>query len=168
MKKGDMDFLIKFAAASSAAFLLSGCTSEIESGSSAESSESAEKQDSAVTAPKEQQSSRESNNAQDPVALTPADKPVSRPTLAVVYGPPPNYKHAQKSNQSSEVVKQNLESELEVNAIDWQEKDPLVTINDENYRVGDTFRGYTIIEIRETEVVFRDPLGEKVIKSMYE
>ena len=53
---------------------------------------------------------------------------------------------------------------VKVTAIYWSPVDPLATINDENYRVGDTVNGHTIIEIRKTEVVFRDPQGEEVVK----
>lgn len=156
MKKSDRDFLIKFAAASSAAFLLSGCTSEIEHGPSPDSRESAEAQDSAVTAPEEQHSSRESNNAQDSATSTRADQPAFRPPItAVLYGPPPNWEKTH-------------ESELKLSAIYWNPSDPLVTINDENYRVGDIVNGYKILEIRKTEVLFINSQGEKSVKQFYD
>lgn len=57
---------------------------------------------------------------------------------------------------------------VELNAIYWNPQDPLVTIDDENYRVGDKIKGFTILEIRKTEVVFRSPLGDKVVKYFYD
>lgn len=142
MKKCDMDFLVKFAAASTAAFLFSGCTSESEPDPSPVSSESAEAQDSA--------------------ALTPVDRFAFSPRAVVLYGPPPRSK-----NQSSEVEgeKQNIDS-VQLNAIYWNPTNPLVTINDENYRVGNTVNGYKILEIREAEVVFRSPQGKVVVREL--
>lgn len=45
---------------------------------------------------------------------------------------------------------------------------PIVTINGENYRTGELIQGHRIIEIRETEVVFEDPMGDKVVKYFYD
>ena len=61
-------------------------------------------------------------------------------------------------------------SNLKINlsAIYWSPVDPIVTINDENYRVGELIQGHRIIEIRKTEVVFEDPMGEKVVKYFYD
>ena len=47
-------------------------------------------------------------------------------------------------------------------------RNPIVGIDGEHYRVGDKVHGHTIMEIRETEVVFRSPLGEKVVEYFYE
>lgn len=60
--------------------------------------------------------------------------------------------------------------DLDLSAIYWNEREPLATINDKNYKVGDKVKGtgFTILEIRETEVLFRSPTGEKVLKSIYE
>jgi hypothetical protein len=55
-----------------------------------------------------------------------------------------------------------------LSAIYWNPSDPLVTIDNENYRVGDKVKGFTILEIRKTEVVFRSPLGDKVVKYFYD
>jgi len=57
---------------------------------------------------------------------------------------------------------------VKLSAIYWNPQDPLITIDDENYRVGDKVKGFTILEIRKTEVVFRSPLGDKVIKYFYD
>jgi len=57
---------------------------------------------------------------------------------------------------------------VELKAIYFSTKDPLVTIDNENYRVGDKVKGFTIIEIRRTEVVFRSPLGDKIVKYFYD
>ncbi len=55
-----------------------------------------------------------------------------------------------------------------LSAIYWNPTEPLVTIDDENYYVGDKVKGFTILEIRKTEVVFRSPMGEKVVKYFYD
>lgn len=57
---------------------------------------------------------------------------------------------------------------VKLSAIYWSPQDPLVTIDNENYRVGDKVKGFTILEIRKTEVVFRSPLGDKIIKYFYD
>jgi len=59
---------------------------------------------------------------------------------------------------------------VKMQAIYWSPRveDSLVTIDNENYRVGDKIHGFTIMEIRKTEVVFRNPLGDKIIKYFYE
>ena len=58
---------------------------------------------------------------------------------------------------------------IKLSAIYYSTQDPLVTIDDENYRVGDKIKGgFTILEIRKTEVVFRSPLGDKIVKYMYD
>ncbi len=64
----------------------------------------------------------------------------------------------------------NDPNELNVvlSAIYWNPRDPLVTIDNENYYVGDKIKGFTILEIRKTEVVFRSPAGEKVVKYFYD
>jgi len=56
---------------------------------------------------------------------------------------------------------------IELSAIYWNSHDPIATINDENYHVGEVIQGHRIIEIRETEVVFEDPMGEKVVIYLY-
>ena len=58
--------------------------------------------------------------------------------------------------------------DIKLRAIYWNPHDPLVTINDENYHVGDKVNGFTILEIRKTEVVFRSPAGEKIVKYFYD
>ena len=57
---------------------------------------------------------------------------------------------------------------VKLSGIYWSERDPLVSIDGENYRVGDKIHGFTILEIRKTEVVFRSPLGEKIVKYFYD
>lgn len=57
---------------------------------------------------------------------------------------------------------------IKLTAIYWNPNDPLVTIDDDNYHVGDKIKGFTILEIRKTEVVFRSPGGEKVVKYFYD
>jgi hypothetical protein len=58
--------------------------------------------------------------------------------------------------------------DVELKAIYWNPREPLVTLGNENYRVGEKVQGFTIMEIRKTEVVFRSPLGETVVKYFYE
>lgn len=57
---------------------------------------------------------------------------------------------------------------VKLSAIYWNPQDPLVTIDNENYRTGDKIKGFTILEIRKTEVVFRSPLGDKIVKYFYD
>ncbi|MEE9369730.1 MAG: hypothetical protein V3V05_12850 [Pontiella sp.] len=58
--------------------------------------------------------------------------------------------------------------DVELKAIYWSPRDPLVTLGDENYRVGEKIQGFTIAEIRKTEVVFKSPLGDTVVKYFYD
>lgn len=57
---------------------------------------------------------------------------------------------------------------IKLSAIYWNPNDPIVTINGENYRVGEMIQNHRIIEIRKTEVIFEDPMGEKVIIYFYD
>lgn len=57
---------------------------------------------------------------------------------------------------------------VELNAIYWNPESPLITIGKENYKVGEKIQGFTIVEIRKTEVVFQSPLGEEVVKYFYD
>ncbi len=68
-----------------------------------------------------------------------------------------------------EAVKQDPRKlNVELKAIYWSTRDPIVTIGDENYKVGEKIGGFTIEEIRKTEVVFRSPFGDKVVKYFYD
>ena len=66
------------------------------------------------------------------------------------------------ANQNSGKLK------IELNAIYWNPTDPIATINDENYHVGDMIQNHRIIEIRKTAVVFEDPMGEKIVINFYD
>ena len=55
--------------------------------------------------------------------------------------------------------------DIKLSAIYWNEKDPLVTIDNENYRVGDKVNGFTILEISKTSIIPRNPAGEIVTKN---
>ena len=55
-----------------------------------------------------------------------------------------------------------------LSGIYWSSHDPIVTINGKNYHVGEQIQGHRIVEISKTEVVFEDPLGEKIIKYFYD
>ncbi len=57
---------------------------------------------------------------------------------------------------------------IKLSAIYWSPNDPIATINGENYRVGEMIQAHRIIEIRKTEVVFEDPMGDKVVKYFYD
>ena len=57
---------------------------------------------------------------------------------------------------------------IELSGIYWSPSDPIATINGENCHIGDSVQGHRIVEIRKTEVVFEDPMGEKVIKYFYD
>jgi hypothetical protein len=45
---------------------------------------------------------------------------------------------------------------------------PVFTFDGKDYHEGDMVEGHTIIEIRKTEVVFKDPEGEEVVKYFYD
>jgi hypothetical protein len=62
----------------------------------------------------------------------------------------------------------NRKFNIELSGIYWIPADPIVTIDGENYKTGDLVQGHRIVEIRQTEVVFEDPLGEKVVKYFYD
>lgn len=49
---------------------------------------------------------------------------------------------------------------IELSGIYWSLTDPIATINDENYHVGDQIQNHKIIEIRKNKVLFEDPMGE--------
>lgn len=58
--------------------------------------------------------------------------------------------------------------EIRLSAIYWNARAPLATIDGETYRAGETVKGFKIVEIRETEVEFKGPLGDTVIKYFYD
>jgi len=58
--------------------------------------------------------------------------------------------------------------DLKVSAIYWNPHSPLVTIDGENYREGQKVKGFTILKIGKTEVLFRNPAGENVKKNFYD
>ncbi|MBW2514684.1 MAG: hypothetical protein JRE21_08970 [Deltaproteobacteria bacterium] len=94
----------------------------------------------------------------DVAALAAAAAP--RVTLITPDVSPTNLQEAANQDQSK--------LDIKLNAIYWNPRDPLVTIDNENYRTGDSVKGFKILEIRETEVVFRSPLGDKVVKYFYD
>jgi hypothetical protein len=94
----------------------------------------------------------------DEVALAAVAAP--RVTLITPDITPTNMQEAASQDPSKLNVK--------LNAIYYSTHDPLVTIDNENYRAGDKIKGFTILEIRKTEVVFRSPLGDKVVKYFYD
>ncbi len=57
---------------------------------------------------------------------------------------------------------------VNLSAIFWNQSDPIVTIDNENYHVGELIKGFKILEIRKTEVLFRSPTGDKVVKYFYD
>ncbi len=57
---------------------------------------------------------------------------------------------------------------IKLNGIYWSSQNPIATINGENYHTGDLIQGHRIIEIRKTEVVFEDPMGDKIVKYFYD
>lgn len=62
----------------------------------------------------------------------------------------------------------NGKLKIQLSGIYWSPTDPIVTINDENYHVGEMVQNHRIVEIRKTEVVFEDSMGEQIIKNFYE
>ena len=87
MKKNDMDFIIKFAAASSAALILSGCTNGADYNTPVDSQASSEKKNAAATTAIDQATSEESSDTQD--LTTNTDKRRYMGRTPVLYGPPP-------------------------------------------------------------------------------
>jgi hypothetical protein len=69
---------------------------------------------------------------------------------------------------AEESVGQNTSFEVELSGIYWSSRDPIVTLDGENYHVGEQIKGHKIIEIRKTEVVFESPTGDKIMKYFYE
>jgi hypothetical protein len=67
-----------------------------------------------------------------------------------------------------EAAQNKNELNVKLKAIYWNPRDPLVTIGDENYRIGDKVEGFKIKEIRKTEVVFMSPMGDTVVKYFYD
>ena len=59
---------------------------------------------------------------------------------------------------------------VELTGIYWSPNplSSIVTLGGESYRVGERINGYKIVEIRKTEVVFKDPWGEPVVKYFYD
>ena len=72
------------------------------------------------------------------------------------------------TNMGESAGQSGKQLKVKLKAIYWNPRDPLVTIGDDNYRVGEKIQGFTITEIRKTEVVFRSPLGDTVIKYFYD
>lgn len=58
--------------------------------------------------------------------------------------------------------------DVKLKAIYWNPVDPLITVGDENYTIGEKINGFTIVEIRKTSVLFRSPLGDQVVKYFYD
>ena len=67
-----------------------------------------------------------------------------------------------------EVVADNGKFKVELSGIYWSPTDPIATLNGENYHTGEVISGHRIIEIRKTEVVFEDPMGDKLVKYFYD
>ncbi len=58
---------------------------------------------------------------------------------------------------------------IQLSGIYWNPNDPNApAINGENYHVGEVVLRHRSVEIRKTEVVFEDPMGEKVVKYFYD
>jgi hypothetical protein len=69
---------------------------------------------------------------------------------------------------AEESVGQNTNFEIELSGIYWSTRDPIATLDGENYHVGEMIKGHKITEIRKTEVVFESPMGEKIVIYFYE
>ena len=67
-----------------------------------------------------------------------------------------------------EAAQDNGRFKIELSGIYWSAKDPIATINGENYHIGEAIQGHRIVEIRKTEVVFEDPMGDKIVKYFYD
>ncbi|VGO17543.1 hypothetical protein PDESU_06140 [Pontiella desulfatans] len=58
--------------------------------------------------------------------------------------------------------------EIELEGIYWSPANPLVGINGETYRMGDSIQGYEIVRIGKTAVQFQGADGNIVVMDMYE
>jgi len=67
-----------------------------------------------------------------------------------------------------EAVAGNGKFKVVLSGIYWSPNDPIATLNGENYHTGEVINGHRIIEIRKTEVVFEDPMGDKLVKYFYD
>lgn len=56
---------------------------------------------------------------------------------------------------------------VDLEGIYWSPNNPLVSINEETYRVGDIIQGYEIIQIGKMAVLFQSPDGTVIEKDMY-
>jgi hypothetical protein len=72
------------------------------------------------------------------------------------------------SEKNPNAKQKDTQLDVELTGIYWARSDPIVTIDGENYHVGERIQGHRIVEIRATEVVFEDPMGKKVVKNFYE
>ncbi|MCF7864073.1 MAG: general secretion pathway protein GspB [Kiritimatiellales bacterium] len=72
------------------------------------------------------------------------------------------------TNMSEAVGQATKKFKPELSGIYWSAHDPMATINGETYRTGEMVQGHRIVEIRETEVVFEDPMGEKIVIYFYD
>lgn len=72
------------------------------------------------------------------------------------------------TNMDEAAAANNGELNVVLKAIYWNPSAPMITIGSENYEVGEIINGYTITEIRKTEVVFLSPLGNPVVKYFYD
>jgi hypothetical protein len=68
-------------------------------------------------------------------------------------------------DEKKEQTIQPLKADLD--GIYWSPSNPLVSINDETYRIGDIIQGYEIIKIDKTVVHFQASDGTIVLKDMY-
>ncbi|MDF7799997.1 hypothetical protein P4C99_11025 [Pontiellaceae bacterium B1224] len=57
---------------------------------------------------------------------------------------------------------------ISLDGIYWSPNNPLVSIGDETYRIGDVLQGYEIIGINKTTVQFQAADGTLIVKDMYE
>lgn len=67
-----------------------------------------------------------------------------------------------------EAVADNGKFKVVLSGIYWSPNDPIATLNGENYHTDEVIQGHRIVEIRKTEVVFEDPMGDKLVKYFYD
>lgn len=72
------------------------------------------------------------------------------------------------TNRSEAATQGSKTFKIKLSGIYWSPTDPIATINGETCHVGDLVQAHRIIEIRKTEVVFEDPMGEKIVKYFYD
>jgi hypothetical protein len=71
-------------------------------------------------------------------------------------------------NTNSDDMAASRNLDIELSGIIWNPAAPLVIIDREIYKKGESVNGYEIIKVSRTEVTFRNSTGDIVVKQFYE